>query len=838
MDCKTNFLLAIIISVCLIITCIVSNAQNVAITDDDGYTAHSSAMLDVKSLTKGMLIPRMTTAQMNAISSPAAGLLIFNTTDLSFYFYNGSVWVDLSSGSDVWELSGSDVYLSDPNHDVGIGVSTPAGKLEVKGDAEGGLETPLFAVVNNNEDTVFAVYPEGVRIWVDDNGAKASGSKGGFAVGGFSQGKGLTDDYLFVEREQSRVYVDGDQGFSVGDINTGSSVEYLDMTPENYFIGHQSGQAVTSGFRNSFMGYQSGYSTTTGSYNTFLGYRSGYSNIGGGSNLFLGYESGFANTSGNYNTFIGYQCGHTNTTGSQNLFLGYRSGYSNSSGTGNLFIGTSSGYANSDGENNTFIGHGSGDSNTGGDNNLFIGTSSGQANTTGQSNIFLGYFAGYANTTGFYNICIGTSSGSGLTTGARNVFVGEQTGWSSNAHNNTYLGYNAGRMNSGGGNNVFIGYSAGYNGTSGAGNVFIGYNAGYYETGSNLLYIANSDTELPLIYGDFSTNFVQVNGNLHPNGILYDSGGDAGTSGQVLSSTGSATNWIDPPTGVTGSGLANRVAFWNGPSSVTYDNNFVWDNTNKRLGIGITSPLYKIHAENFTTNNDDPAVYGRHFVTDNWGIGVRGDGMYRGVYGYSENNTDAGSATGVYGYASSTGSATTYGVYGYAYSSGTSYAGYFDGSVYVAGTLSKSAGTFMIDHPMDPENKYLVHSFVESPDMMNIYNGVVILDSQGKATVTLPDYFEVLNKDFRYQLTPIGVSAPNLFIAQKVSGNQFVIAGGEPGMEVSWEVTGVRKDPYAEANRVVVEPEKKTNEKGKYLNPELYNMPESKKMHSVQTDGK
>ena len=87
-------------------------------------------------------------------------------------------------------------------------------------------------------------------------------------------------------------------------------------------------------------------------------------------------------------------------------------------------------------------------------------------------------------------------------------------------------------------------------------------------------------------------------------------------------------------------------------------------------------------------------------------------------------------------------------------------AGNFQGNVNVTGTLSKGMGTFKIDHPVDPENKFLYHSFVESPDMMNIYNGVISFDQNGEAVVTLPEYFEALNRQFRYQLTPIGGFAP------------------------------------------------------------------------------
>ena len=143
------------------------------------------------------------------------------------------------------------------------------------------------------------------------------------------------------------------------------------------------------------------------------------------------------------------------------------------------------------------------------------------------------------------------------------------------------------------------------------------------------------------------------------------------------------------------------------------------------------------------------------------------------------------------------------------------------GITYIYGTLQKSAGSFTIDHPLDPLHKNLSHSFVESPDMMNIYNGVIRLDGQGRATVKLPDYFETLNQDFRYQLTPVGAFAP-VYVAQKIKGNSFRIAGGKPGMEISWQVTGIRHDDYANAHRIIVEEDKPFRVKGP-LNPPAVN---------------
>ncbi len=139
-----------------------------------------------------------------------------------------------------------------------------------------------------------------------------------------------------------------------------------------------------------------------------------------------------------------------------------------------------------------------------------------------------------------------------------------------------------------------------------------------------------------------------------------------------------------------------------------------------------------------------------------------------------------------------------------------------EGDLDVAG-----AKHFKIDHPLDPENKYLYHTSVESPDMMDIYNGNVILDSEGEAEIVLPDWFEALNKDFRYQLSCVGRSAP-IYIAHEIENHRFRIAGGSPGLKVSWQVTGIRHDAYAEAHRSPVEADKPAGEVGHYLHPELF----------------
>jgi hypothetical protein len=155
---------------------------------------------------------------------------------------------------------------------------------------------------------------------------------------------------------------------------------------------------------------------------------------------------------------------------------------------------------------------------------------------------------------------------------------------------------------------------------------------------------------------------------------------------------------------------------------------------------------------------------------------------------------------------------------------------YLNGDLEVTGTLSKGGGSFKIDHPLDPENKILYHSFVESPDMMNVYNGNVVTGDDGRAWVRLPDYFEALNRDFRYQLTVLGQFAQAI-VEQEIENGGFQIRTDKPGVKVSWQVTGIRKDPWAERNRIPTEEDKLPDDQGKYLHPELYGQPAEMGVH-------
>jgi hypothetical protein len=216
--------------------------------------------------------------------------------------------------------------------------------------------------------------------------------------------------------------------------------------------------------------------------------------------------------------------------------------------------------------------------------------------------------------------------------------------------------------------------------------------------------------------------------------------------------------------------------------------------------------------------------------------GVWGDsGSGVGVIGTSNNSVgvlgNSVSNDGVHGVAYGTGN----GVYGR--SDGGGYGGYFEGQATVTQLLSvgslacggninkQGSCNFKIDHPLDPANKYLYHSAVESPDRKNVYDGVAVLNSKGEALVELPPWFEALNGEFRYQLTPIGAAAPKLHVARELHENRFKIAGGKRRMKVSWQVTGIRHDAYAQAHPPSVEEEKSEEERGHYIHPALYGEP-------------
>ncbi|MCA9306328.1 MAG: hypothetical protein KDA16_07330 [Phycisphaerales bacterium] len=227
------------------------------------------------------------------------------------------------------------------------------------------------------------------------------------------------------------------------------------------------------------------------------------------------------------------------------------------------------------------------------------------------------------------------------------------------------------------------------------------------------------------------------------------------------------------------------------------------------VGIGTTTPQSRLDVR-YTDGN---GIEVTDTSTGTTSIGVQSTvGQGTGVRG--ESTATTGAHFGVYGQSAS---ASGWGVYS-------------NGRLGASGTKS-----FMIDHPLDPAGKYLLHYSSESPEPQNRYNGNVILDGRGVGVVTLPDYFGAINTDFRYTLTPIGAPAPNLYIAQEIQNNAFMIAGGKPGMKVSWEVIAHRSDAFVVQRGAPVEVQKVGDERGKFLMPDLYGQPESRGIHYVNS---
>ncbi|MBU6412841.1 MAG: hypothetical protein KGS45_05160 [Planctomycetes bacterium] len=367
---------------------------------------------------------------------------------------------------------------------------------------------------------------------------------------------------------------------------------------------------------------------------------------------------------------------------------------------------------------------------------------------------------------------------------------------------------------------------------------------------------ASSGSAIAGYFEAFATNAISVYA-VGENPIYADTAGENSVAirARSLSSSGSPTSLRSTNSSQNGIGVYSSVDSGSGTPIALYAISpkngyagyFFGGKTylDGKIGIGNYLPNYKLEVRDSSSDATVYAVNSSASTGANTGgpaavkglISSTSAGAYSsGVWGLN-NSTNingsgiagyhAGSGVGVFGavQASSNGAAVLGTVIG---SGTTASAGSFLGNVFVLGNVSKGGGSFKIDHPLDPENKYLYHSFVESPDMMNVYNGNVVTDDQGFATITLPDWFETLNRDFRYQLSVIDESAPDMHfvrVSRKIKDNTFVIKSVPGNMEISWQVTGIRHDKYAQKHRIPTEELKADKDRGKYLHPDVYGLP-------------
>ena len=450
---------------------------------------------------------------------------------------------------------------------VAKSVETPLEKLDIKGTTTK-YDEAIFEVRNNTGQTIFAVYDEGVRIYVDD-GAKgvkggfaiggfgtdkdasqpyfivkpdtvriyidtpSKGTKGGFAIGGYGSDKTLPQHYLLVSADSIRAYIDSTSakgvkgGFAIGGFeNTkAQGQQYLKVTRDSvrvYLDANPATKAVKGGFA------IGGFDVSKGLAPEVLYLKVDTGSIKGGkkeymqlssTNTFIGFKAGNLIPVKNptYNTFIGYESGAKNssTIPTYNLFIGHAAGNGNTTGTNNVFLGYYSGYGVGPvAHNNVFIGKLSGTETTGSDN-IFIGSESGRVNTSGNGNVFLGLSAGRFNIGGYQNLFLGSNAGQENTSGYHNVSMGYSAGNLNKTGNfNLYIGAQAGTQNLKS-RNVCIGFQSGFSNTTGHDNLFIGYKSGFSETRSNKLIIDNyyNSGSLPLIWGDFRLSRVVIAGD-------------------------------------------------------------------------------------------------------------------------------------------------------------------------------------------------------------------------------------------------------------------------------------------------------------------------------------
>lgn len=319
-----------------------------------------------------------------------------------------------------------------------------------------------------------------------------------------------------------------------------------------------------------------------------------------------------------------------------------------------------------------------------------------------------------------------------------------------------------------------------------------GYGYGVYGKSVGVGLYGESDYSYG-VYG-YSPNSVGVLGASNHNIGAYGGSNDtAGVVGQSTNSLGILARTFNQ----------SKYALEAFNSSVNGDHIF----------CGLGSNDFAVFAQNY-----DSPVYGA--------LGSNSNSIISGVFGYSNGQSIDNAA--VYGISTSSAAA----ILGYAPFGG--YAAYFVGPVKIVGDIINNNNIELeIDHPLDPANKYLVHSAVESPDMKNIYDGVVTTDADGSAVINLPSYFQSLNIDYRYQLTVIGQFAQAI-VETEISNNQFTIKTDKPNVKVSWQVTGIRNDAYAKANPLVVEQEKASQDRGKYLIPELFGQPKENAINYIK----
>lgn len=729
-------------------------AQNVGI-NSTGAAPDNSAMLDITSTDKGMLVPRMTTTQRDAISNPATGLMIYNSTDNQFNFYDGTAWSAIGSGSGGDNLGNhtatQDVQLNgnwlsndggaldyegiqvDTNGNVGIQIN-PAGAFQVGA----GKNAEALIVNQSNNLNANNTYPYWQSFTAPSdffltrfdivifNGTpnftyslyEGEGTGGTLLATGTSTTSSFTFDEIPLLANQKYTINISAPNFSVqirqANVDaysggTSNAIGGTDLTFSVYGRTSRSGLLVSEtgvAFENYAFPVADGTSNqvlSTNGTGTVSWSNQPFSNFtlpgsDGTANQVLTTDGAGTISWTNNNTsiledadqntkiqveknsnediirfdlngeekwtmqgnrlsnsqpniYIGKGTGQQVTSGTEIIAIGDSTLFSNTSGIGNIAVGEGSLFANTTGNFNIVIGEYALTSNTIGSNNIAMGSNALLNCTSGVRNVGLGRLAGSFLTTGSNNTLLGYEVGRTITTGSENVMLGMNAGLNAgNVTGSTLVGFRAGFA----GNTqvTAVGYQAGS--SSGARGVYLGYNAGVNETGADKLYIDNSATTTPLIWGDFANDSLKVFGTFNINDAFNFPTTD-GTNGQVLLTDGAGQlTW----TSLTSGGFqdmslsGNTLSLSGDPSTV--DLSSFLDNTDQQdLSIAndtltISNGTAKIDLKPYLAVDD----LGNHIATQNIQLNdqwISNDGGNEGFIINNDGEIGIGRAVGTNG---------------------------------------------------------------------------------------------------------------------------------------------------------------------------------------------
>lgn len=808
------------------------------------------------------------------------------TASVGFYPGNANLRLRTGNASDiVFEPNSSEVMRIMSTGNVGIGTTNALDKLHIVGHLRmvDGNQANGYIMMSDANGT--GTWTDPSALGGDD--WHLTGNSGTTTGTNFI---GTTDnqDLMFkVNNQQAGLITDNGRntlfgvgsGTSTGQYNSALGWHALNGSNTgdgNVAIGFNVLDVNTSGAFNVAIGYQAMAHNATASNNTAVGSGALFWNTTGYSDVALGSGALSANTSGQQNTALGNSAMNHNTTGYNNVAVGFNTMNANTTGQENAVLGSYTLTSNTTGIRNTILGTGAAELNTTASNNVMMGYYAGRSNTTGGNNTYIGFEAGQLNLSGSGNVFLGYNAGQNEI-GNNLLYIDNSNtaaplisgNFATNSVTiNDSLISKYFKMSNGAANTFILQSDATGNGKwvdpatlSGGNNWSLTGNAATDTTinfvgttdAKDLVFKTNSSEAMRIL----STGQVSINYDKPPAGDIfsvYSKNNDDAVNifasgagrGMYISAAGDGSDAIEMlKSGATGKGIDLTMA------SGTKEVGIYVNSSSTARAVYIqqnSSPLPALFVSNSGTGN---AIYAKnnsifgvspigYFYQVSSGVtpgtyanasAVWGQsaGIRSGIFmadGISSNTTallgtstttDPVDAVGVYGLSSAIDTSFGYGVVG----EGNNFGVYAMGDVGATGVKP-----FQIDDPLDPYNKYLRHYSVESPEVINMYRGTVILDGNGEGTVTMPNYFDSVTINCTYSLTAIGKQT-NVFIKHEITNGKFVVAGGAPGQKICWFVYGNRNDRYVQQNpgKTKVEVMKHPDERGKLISPELYGMP-------------